>query len=126
MKRNPIFSAFPVRPLEVVVALVFLSITGASQAQVPPGTGGTAGIPSAPGQGSSVIGQPPQRQGGPVIGQPTPGPVPGQGDSSSAVGSDPSRDRLNRTNREAADIDRDGRLSPEEAARIPPGTPLPR
>jgi hypothetical protein len=133
MKLNPIFSAFPVRPLKVVVALVFLSITGASQAQV------------TPGQGSSVIGQPPQRQGGPVIGQPTPGgptgstlpqpqtsgsrigqPVPGQGDSSSVIGSDPSRDRLNRTNREAADIDRDGRLSPEEAARIPPGTPLPR
>lgn len=146
----PIFSAFPVRPLEVVVALVFLSITGASQAQVTPGTGGSAGIPSAPGQRSSVIGQPPQRQGSPIIGspiigQPTPGgpagsalpqpqtsgsrivqPVPGQGDSSSVIGSDPSRDRLNRTNREAADIDRDGRLSPEEAARIPPGTPLPR
>ena len=145
MKLHPIFSAFPVRPLKVVVALVFLSITGATQAQVTPGTGGYAGIPSAPGQGSSVIGQPPQRQGGPVIGQPTPGgpagstlpqpqtsgsrigqPVPGQGDSSSVIGSDPSRDRLNRTNREAADIDRDGRLSPEEAARIPPGTPLPR
>lgn len=126
MKRNPLFSTFPVRPLEVVAALVFLSITGASQAQVTPGTGagGTAGIPSAPGQGSSVIGQPPQRQGGPVIGQPMPGPVPKQGDSSSAIGSDPSRERLNRTNREAADIDRDGRLSPEEAARIPPGTPL--
>lgn len=138
MKRNPLFSTFPVRPLEVVAALVFLSITGASQAQVTPGTGagGTAGIPSAPGQGSSVIGQPPQRQGGPVIGQPPqrqgspvigqpmPGPVPKQGDSSSAIGSDPSRERLNRTNREAADIDRDGRLSPEEAARIPPGTPL--
>ncbi len=145
MTLDPIFSAFPVRLLEVVAALVFLSITGASQAQVTPGTGGTAGVPPAPGQGSSIIGQPPQGAGSPVIGQPPPGgqtgstlpqpqsggsrigqPAPGAAGSGSTIGSDPSRDRLNRTNREAADIDRDGRLSPEEAARIPPGTPLPR
>ena len=68
MTLDPIFFAFPVRLLEVVAALVFLSITGATQAQVTPGTGGTAGIPSAPGQGSSVIGQPPQRQGSSIIG----------------------------------------------------------
>jgi hypothetical protein len=136
MESRPISSAFPVSPFRVVVALVFLGITGVSQAQVTPGTGGTAGVPLAPGQGSSVIGQPPQGAGAPVIGQPPPGgqsggsrigqPAPGAGGSSSTIGSDPSRDRLNRTNREAADIDRDGRLSPEEAARIPPGTPLPR
>jgi hypothetical protein len=131
MELRPISSVFPVSPLKVAVALVFLGITGASQAQVTPG--------------SSVIGQPPQGAAGPVIGQPTPGgqtgstlpqpqsggsrigrPAPGAGGPSSTIGSDPSRDSLNRTNREAADIDRDGRLSPEEAARIPPGTPLPR
>jgi hypothetical protein len=145
MESRPISSAFPVSPFRVVMALVFLGITGVSQAQVTPGTGGTAGVPPGPGQGSSVIGQPPQGAGAPVIGQPPPGgqsgstlpqpqsggsrigqPAPGAGGSSSTIGSDPSRDRLNRANREAADIDRDGRLSPEEAARIPPGTPLPR
>jgi hypothetical protein len=157
MKLNPISSAFPAGPLKIAVVFLFLFVTDPSQAQVTPGTGGTAGVPPPPpqgssvigqppqGQGSSVIGQPPQGQGTSIIGQPTPGghtgstvpqpqtsssrlgqPVPGQSGSSSTIGSDPSRDRLNRTNREAADIDRDGRLSPEEAARIPPGTPLPR
>jgi hypothetical protein len=145
MKLNPISSAFPVGPLKIAVVFLFLCVTDPSQAQVTPGTGGTPGVPPAPPQGSSVIGQPPQGQGTSIIGQPTPGghsgstvpqpqtsgsrigqPVPGQSGSSSTIGSDPSRDRLNRTNREAADIDRDGRLSPEEAARIPPGTPLPR
>lgn len=142
MKVNPISSSFPGSPIKVAVALVFLGITGASQAQIAPGTGGAVGPGS--GQGSAVIGQPRQAPGGPIIGEPTPGgptgstpqpqtsgsrigqPVPGQGSSSSIIESDPARDRLNRTNREAADIDRDGRLSPEEAARIPPGTPLPR
>jgi hypothetical protein len=145
MKFNPISSAFPAGPLKIAVAFLFLFVTAPSQAQVSPGPGGAAGVPPAPPQGSSVIGQPPQGQGSSIIGQPPPGghtgstvpqsqtsgsrigpPVPGQSGSSSTIGSDPSRDRLNRTNREAADIDRDGRLSPEEAARIPPGTPLPR
>ena len=145
MKSSPISSIFPIGPLKVALALVFLGITGANQAQVTPGAGGTAGVPPASGQGSSVIGQPPRGAGTPIIGQPAPGgqtgstlpqpqssgsrigqPAPGTPGSSSTMGSDPSRDRLNRTNREAADIDRDGRLSPEEAARIPPGIPLPR
>ncbi|WON74616.1 hypothetical protein [Nitrosospira sp. Is2] len=142
MNFHPISPAFPVGALTVALALVFLGINGATQAQVTPGTGGTTGVP--PGQGSSVIGQPPQAPGGSIIGQPTPGghtdtlpqqstggsrigqPPPGLGGYGSTPGSDPVRDKLNRTNREAADIDRDGRLSPEEAARIPPGTPLPR
>jgi hypothetical protein len=145
MHSYSISSAFSVHRLKAAATLVFLGVIGASQAQVTLGTGGTAGVPPAPGQGRSIIGQPPQGAGSPVIGQPPPGgqtgsilsqpqgggsrigqPAPGAADSGSTIGSDPSRDRLNRTNREAADIDRDGRLSPEEAARIPPGTPLPR
>jgi hypothetical protein len=145
MNFHPMSPAFPVGALTAVLALVFLSITGASQAQVvTPGIGGTAGVPPRPGQGSSVIGQPPQAHGGSIIGQPTVGgqtgtlpqqstggssivqPPPGLSGYSSTPGSDPVREKLNRTNREAADTDRDGRLSPEEAARIPPGTPLPR
>jgi hypothetical protein len=144
MNFHPISPAFPVGALTVALALVFLGINGTSQAQVTPGTGGTAGVPPRPGQGSSVIGQPPQAPGGSIIGQPAAGgqtgtlpqqstggssigqPPPGLSGYSSTPGSDPVRDKLNRTNREAADIDRDGRLSPEEAARIPPGTPLPR
>jgi len=118
-----------------------------------------------PSQGSSIIGQPAQGRGSSIIGQPVPGQsgsatgqpsmpgqaVPGQGSlgvtppsypgtgstvyPSSSVGRDVVKDKLDRANREAADIDRDGRISPEEASRIPGGsvppgaplgTPLPR
>ena len=149
MKTHPIFSAFPAHFFVTCVSVfLFASIAGAIQAQVPPSTTS----PSGQRQGSTIIGQPPgpEGMGGPFIGQPTPGghtgstlpaptsgsritqpaPVPpsslGQGRAGSTVISDPAKDKLDRANREAADIDRDGRLSPEEAARIPPGTPLPR
>lgn len=120
--------SFSFAPLAFAGALI---LTGADvRAQLTPGPGG------------SIVGQPPgqggQGQGGSIIGQP-PGqsgatatqPVPGQSGSTppgpgSTGGSDPVRDKLDRTNREAADIDRDGRISPNEASRIPPGTPLPR
>lgn len=144
MNFHPESLVFPVGALTVALTLLFLGTTGASQAQVAPGTDGTAGVPPRTGQGSSVIGQPPQVPGGSIIGQPKAGgqtgtlpqqstggasigqSPPGLSGYSSTPGSDPVRDKLNRTNREAADIDRDGRLSPEEASRIPPGTPLPR
>jgi hypothetical protein len=73
---------------------------------------------AAPGQGRSIIGQPPVGQSGTTPIQPS---YPNMG---STGGTDPVRDKLNRANREAADIDRDGRISPEEASRMPPGTPL--
>ena len=51
-------------------------------------------------------------------------PVSGsQPDSRIITGTDPVKDKLNRANREAADIDRDGRISPEEASRVPPALP---
>ncbi len=150
MKTHRIFSAFPAHFfVKCVPVFLFASIAGAIHAQVPPSTTS----PSGQRQGSAIIGQPPgpEGMGGPFIGQPTPGghtgstlpapptsgsritqpaPVPpstpGQGRAGSTVIGDPAKDKLDRANREAADIDRDGRLSPEEAARIPPGTPLPR
>ncbi|MEO8767731.1 MAG: hypothetical protein ABI363_05250 [Nitrosospira sp.] len=73
---------------------------------------------STPGQGSSIIGQPP-------IGQSGTTPIkPNYPNAGLMNGTDPVKDKLNRANREAADIDRDGRISPEEASRMPPGTPL--
>lgn len=81
-----------------------------------------------------VGGQPAQGQTGPLIGQPPAAgqtvtrPVqPNRPDTGVTGGSDPVKDKLNRTNREAADIDRDGRISPHEASRMPPGSPpMPR
>lgn len=70
------------------------------------------------GQGSSIIGQPPTGQSGTKPIKPN---YPGTGSMS---GTDPVKDKLNQANREAADIDRDGRISPDEASRMPPGTPL--
>jgi hypothetical protein len=125
-------SIFPVKPL--ILAGVFFLGSGAIHAQLTPGPGGSM-VGQPPGQGSSgqsgsIIGQPPTGQSGPLPGQAVPGqtsPVnPGQIGTGSPVGSDPVRDKLDRTKRDAADIDRDGRISPEEATRIPPGTPLPR
>ena len=148
MKSHRIFSAFPAHSVKCASVFLFASIASASHAQVMPPTG----APTTS-KGGAIIGQPPGPEGlgGPFIGQPTPGghtgstmpapptsgsritqplpppsPSPGQGRAGSTVISDPVKDKLDRANREAADIDRDGRLSPEEAARIPPGTSLPR
>lgn len=115
MKRYPIFTA---RPLVLAGALSLAS--GLAYAQVAPGPGGSI-VGQPPGQNKNIIGQP-------VPGQSSPGTYPpvlgGQPDSRIITGTDPVKDKLNRANREAADIDRDGRISPEEASRMPPGTPV--
>ncbi len=128
-----------------VRSLVFTTLIclgwGTVHAQVISGPGGAAGAQPVPGQDRPVIGQPQPGQG-PVIGQPMPGgqtganvpqsdfsgsrvgrPQPGQSGYNPGLGSDPARNSLDRAKREAADIDRDGRLSPEEASRMPPGIP---
>jgi hypothetical protein len=141
MKLSSIFTA-----QSLVLTGTFFLATGAIHAQVTPGPGGSI-VGQPPGQGSSgqsgaIIGQPVPGQSGSTPAQPVPGqrgstlgpPVPGQTapihpsypDAGSTTGRDPIRDRLDRTNREAADVNRDGIISPEEASRIPPGTPLPR
>jgi hypothetical protein len=127
------------RPL--IAASAFLLASGLTSAQVTPGPGGSI-VGQPPGQGSAersgaIIGQPPptgpgSRSGG--IGSGPPPLAPGQVGPiqpmapaiSSPEARDPVKDRLNRANREAADIDRDGRISPEEATRIPGGSGLPR
>lgn|SRR5688500_15170480 len=110
----------------------------AIQAQVTPGPGGVpagpnpiVGTPPTPSQGGY---NPPQSmpgdQGGSIVGQPVPGqtqPVqPAYPSTGPMLKSDPVKDRLDRTNREAADLNRDGLISPEEATRMPAGTPLPK
>lgn len=118
----------------LVLAGAFFLGAGVVNAQVTPGPGGSI-VGQPPGQGSSgqsgaIIGQPVPGQSGSTAPQPMPGqtaPIhPGYPDAGSTTGRDPIRDRLDRTNREAADVNRDGIISPEEASRIPPGTPLPR
>jgi len=118
----------------LVLAGAFFLGAGVVHAQVTPGPGGSI-VGQPPGQGSSgqrgaIIGQPVPGQSGSTAPQPMPGqtaPIhPGYPDAGSTTGRDPIRDRLDRTNREAADVNRDGIISPEEASRIPPGTPLPR
>lgn len=137
-------SSMLTQPL-VLAGALFLG-AGVIHAQVTPGPGGSI-VGQPPGQGSSgqsgaIIGQPVPGQSGSTPAQPMPGqrgstlrqPAPGQTapihpsypDAGSTTGRDPIRDRLDRTNREAADVNRDGIISPEEASRIPPGTPLPR
>lgn len=107
MKFSSILTA---QSLAFASALIFMG-AGATQAQL-------VGGQPAQGQGGSLIGQPPPPgQSGTKPTQPS---SPGTGSTGS---SDPTRDKLNRANREAADIDRDGRISPEEASRMPPGTP---
>ncbi len=123
----------------VAACALFLG-TGGIQAQVTPGPGGVpagpnpiVGTPPTPSQGGSTSGQPlpgQAGQGSSIIGQPVPGqskPVqPVYPSTPSTGGSDPIKDRLDRANKEAADLNRDGLISPEEATRMPPGTPLPR
>lgn len=116
-------SISPARLLAFAGVLIFI-ITGPTHAQL-------VGGQPAQGQNRSIIGQPPSGQSGSIIGQPPAGqsgvrPQPNYPNTGPTIGSDPVKDKLNQTNREAADIDRDGRISPEEASRMPPGMPLPR
>jgi hypothetical protein len=138
MKSSPIFSVCSCAPSVLAIALLVLEMN-VVHAQVPPG-GAIIGQP--PGQApSSIIGQP--VPGPPVLGQPGSAlsqPVPGQGGAAStppypgagsASGRDVTKDALDRANRDAANINLDGRIDPGEAARMPgitpPGrTPLPR
>ncbi len=142
MKSSSIFSVRRSVPSALTIALLVLG-ADAIHAQVGPGAGG-AMVGQPPGQGpSSIIGQPPP--GGGLLGQPgsassravpeqggaatTPtAPYPGAG----STGRDVTREALDRANRNAADINLDGRIDPGEAARMPGtttpprGTPLPR
>jgi hypothetical protein len=127
MKPSSIFS---LRPSVFAVALIVLGVD-AIHAQVTPGAGGSiVGHPS--GQSPSpIIGQPVPGQPGSALGQRAPGqggvnsvqPYPGTG---STGGRDVTRDALERANRDAADINLDGRIDPGEAARMPGGNPQPR
>lgn len=114
MKRYSIFTA---RPL-ILAGELFLA-SGLAYAQVTPGPGGSI-VGQPPGQNSNIIGQPVPGQGVPAPYPPVSGSQP---DARINTGTDPITDKLNRANREAADIDRDGRISPEEASRVPPGAP---
>lgn len=126
MKPSSIFS---VRPSVFAVALIVLGVD-TIHAQVTPGAGGSI-IGQPPGQSpSSIIGQPVPGQPGSASGQPAPGQggvksmqrYPGAG---STGGRDVTRDALDRANRDAADINLDGRIDPGEAARMPGGSPQP-
>ncbi len=141
MKSSSIFS---VRPTACIGHRTARSRSGvdAIHAQVVPGAGGAI-VGQPPGQApSSIIGQPTPGVGPPALGQPGSAlsqPVPGQGGVAptppypgSAGGRDVTKDALDRANRNAADINLDGRIDPGEAARMPGtttpprGTPLPR
>jgi hypothetical protein len=137
-------SIFAIQSL-LLAGTVFFA-PAATHAQVVPGPGGSI-VGQPPGQGSSpgggyIVGQPPPPPNRSMPAQPstrqngsTPPPLaPGQigpvqsGPPPSGLmgGRDPVKERLNRTTREGADLDRNGIISPEEASRIPPGSPLPR
>lgn len=125
-------------PLSCIGVCALFLASDVIQAQVTPGPGGVpagpnpiVGMPPTPSQGGYNSRQPlPGDQGGSIIGQPVPGqsqPVqPISPSTAPALKSDPVKDRLDRANREAADLNRDGLIGPEEATRMPPGTPLPK
>ena len=141
MKSSSIFSVRPTAALAIALLALVLGVD-AIHAQVVPGAGGAI-VGQPPGQApSSIIGQPTPGVGPPALGQPGSAlsqPVPGQGGVAptppypgSAGGRDVTKDALDRANRNAADINLDGRIDPGEAARMPGtttpprGTPLPR
>ena len=141
MKSSSIFSVRPTAALAIALLVLVLGVD-AIHAQVVPGAGGAI-VGQPPGQApSSIIGQPTPGVGPPALGQPGSAlsqPVPGQGGVAptppypgSAGGRDVTKDALDRANRNAADINLDGRIDPGEAARMPGtttpprGTPLPR
>ena len=141
MKSSSIFSVRPTAALAIALLVLVLGVD-AIHAQVVPGAGGAI-VGQPPGQApSSIICQPTPGVGPPALGQPGSAlsqPVPGQGGVApsppypgSAGGRDVTKDALDRANRNAADINLDGRIDPGEAARMPGtttpprGTPLPR
>jgi hypothetical protein len=104
---------------------------GNAHAQTPPPSGGLIGGPtpsSVP--GGPIIGQPPAAQARTPPGYSPPDTTgarstqPGYPPGSSKSGNDLIREKLDRTNREAADLDRNGIISPEEALRLLLGIPL--
>jgi hypothetical protein len=119
-------------PLLAVAMVSGFPEAGTVYAQAVPPTGGLIGgqTPS-PVPGGPIIGQPPAAQARtpPGYSPPNPGSArstqPGYPPGGSKSGNDLIREKLDRTNREAADLDRNGRISPEEASRLPLGTPLP-
>ena len=125
-------------PLSCIGVCALFLASGVIQAQVTPGPGGVpagpnpiVGMPPTPSQGGYDSRQPPPGdQGESIIGQPVPGqsqPVqPISPSTAPAIKSDPAQERLDRANKEAAELNRDGLIGPEEATRMPPGTPLPK
>ena len=130
----------------VVVTLIVLA-TDVGYAQVTSAGSTRAHLAQLPGGQTRqpIIGQPPQGRSN-IIGQPVPGQqgvgsppnYPGTGSTvypGSSGDRDVVQDKLDRAREDAADIDRDGRISPYEASRLPGstvppgatvGTPLPR
>jgi len=129
----------------VVVTLIVLG-TDVGYAQVASAGSTRVHLAQLPGGQTRqpIIGQPPQGRSN-IIGQPVPGQqgvgsppnYPGTGSTvypGSSGGRDVVQDKLDRAREDAADIDRDGRISPYEASRLPGrtvppgatvGTPLP-
>ncbi|HET7061860.1 MAG TPA: hypothetical protein VFI43_06750 [Nitrosospira sp.] len=149
MTSSPLFT---VHPCVMAVALIVLGTGAAHAQFTSSGSANEQIAQLGPGQGVEVIGQPPGSMTSSIIGSPVPGqresslglpsvlnqPAPGQErPGQEGLGSRPNpgigssafpmernvvREKLNRTNREAADIDRNGRISSEEASRLPPGS----
>jgi len=142
-------TAIPLHSVAIATTLIFLSNNFAQAEPVMPepiqitqlGMGQTGPlIGGQPGQGgSAIIGTPLPGQTGarpsepPTMGQPpipsppvqSPPSYPGVG-SAVSPGSSPERnvvrDQLDRAREQAADIDRDGRISPYEASQLPGAT----
>lgn len=122
-------------PKVAVLSLAFAMISSFSEAgtayaqTVPPTVPLVGGQPPSSVPGGPIIGQPPAAQTStpPGYSPPKPGSSrstqPGYPPGGSMSGNDVIREKLDRANREAADLDRDGRISPEEASRLPLGTP---
>ena len=116
-------------PLLAVAMIWTLPGAGTAYAQ-------TQSVPLVGGQtpssvpGGPIIGQPPAAQASipPGYSPPSAGirptPQPGYPSGGAKTGNELIKEKLDRTNREAADLDRDGRISPEEASRLPLGTSL--
>jgi hypothetical protein len=121
-------------PLLLLLAVAMISGfpgAGSAYAQTVPPAGGLIGgqTPSSV-PGGPIIGQPPAAQARtpPGYSPPDTGSArstqPGYPPRGSKSGNDLVKEKLDRTNREAADLDRNGIISPEEASRLPLGTPL--
>jgi len=135
----------------LLASTVFLA-PAVIHAQVAPGPGGSiVGQPPSQGgypQGGGYQGGDYTQGGRYIIGQPPPPPMPAQpstrqndftppplapnqigpvqsGPPPSGLmsGRNPAKERLNRTIREGADLDRNGIISPEEATTIPQSSP---